>query len=246
MTALQRYNSPEIAETVIEQYAGPWAKEPELQTAAQNLLASRPAWALVLLHAVNAGKIAPRTIPLDIVRTIKRHSESEIAKLVEKHWGTVRAATADEKRAEMVRLAGILRIAGDGKQGKTVFANTCAKCHKLFGEGGAVGPELTGYERDNLRYWLENVVDPSASIRDEYLAFVVETKDGRTLTGIISAQDKATITLRLSDAQPLRLAREQIEELRASPISLMPEDVLKGLNEQQVRDLFAYLMSKKK
>ena len=147
----------------------------------------------------------------------------------------------------MERLVGLVKTGkGDDKAGKLVFTNTCAKCHKLFNDGATVGPDLTGYERDNLGYWVENIADPSASIRDEYLAFLVETKDGRSLTGIISAQDKATVTLKLGDGQNVRLAREQIEELRASPISLMPEDVLKELNDQQIRDLFAYLMSKPK
>ncbi len=247
LTALQRYDSPAISTAVLEQYTGPWANETDLQAAAQNLLASRPTWALALLQVVDSGKVAPRTIPLDVVRTIKHHADERIGMLVVKHWGKVRAATPDEKRAEMFRLAAALKPGrGDEKAGKLVFTNTCAKCHKLFGEGATIGPELTGYERDNIRYWLENIVDPSAVIRDEYLAFVIDTKDGRTLTGIIAAQDKVTVTLKLSDAQQVRLAREQIEELRASPISLMPEDVLKDLNDQQVRDLFAYLMSRPK
>ena len=103
-----------------------------------------------------------------------------------KHWGQVRLATGDEKRAEILRVAAVLKAgSGDTNAGKLVFTNTCAKCHKLFGDGASIGPELTGYERDNLRYWLENIVDPSASIRDEYLAFIVNTNDGRSLTGII-------------------------------------------------------------
>ena len=247
MTALQRYDSPAIAETVIDQYVGPWAHEAELQTAAQNLLASRPAWALAMLQTVDSGKMAPRKVSLDVVRNIKRFPDERIGKLVEKHWGKIRAATPAEKQKDMLRLAQILKLGGgDERSGKVAFTNTCAKCHKLFNEGAAVGPELTGYERDNIRYWIENIVDPSAQIRDEYLAFVVDTKDGRTLTGIIAAQDKVTVTLKLSDAQQVRLAREQIEELRASPISIMPEDVLKDLNDQQIRDLFAYLMSRPK
>jgi putative heme-binding domain-containing protein len=246
VTSLQRYDEPNLAANVLDLYSTSWKSLPDLQAAGQTMLASRPVWALDLLKAVDAGKIVPRTIPLDIVRTIKRHPGAEVAKLVEKHWGQVRAATAAEKQTEMLRVAAILKDGkGDDKAGKIVFANTCAKCHKLFGEGGAVGPELTGYERDNLRYWLDNIVDPSAVIRDEFLAFVVDTKDGRSLTGIIAAQDRATVTLKLPDGQSVRLAREQIEELRASPISLMPEDVLKPLSDQQVRDLFAYLTKKK-
>ena len=159
----------------------------------------------------------------------------------------MRAATPDEKRKAMSALADLVKPGkGDETAGKLVFTTTCGKCHKLFGEGAAVGPDLTGYERDNLGYWIENIVDPSASIRDDYLAFVVDTKDGRSLTGIIAAQDKATVTLKLPDGQTVRLAREQIEELRASPISLMPEEVLKDLKDQQIRDLFAFLISKPK
>jgi putative heme-binding domain-containing protein len=247
LTALQRYQEPTLADAVLELYLGSWQNAPDLRSAAQTLLSSRPAWALGLLQAVDAGRIPPRTIPLEIVRSIKRYNNETIAKLVEKHWGQVRPATSEEKQKEMLRLAGVLKDGkGNDTAGKLVFANTCAKCHKLFGEGASVGPELTGYERDNLRYWLDNIVDPSAIIRDEYLAFVVDTKDGRSLTGIIAAQDKATVTLKLADGQSVRLAREQIDELRASPISLMPEDVLKPLSEQQVRDLFAYLTSKTK
>ena len=128
--------------------------------------------------------------------------------------------------------------------GKTVFKNTCAKCHKLFGEGGEVGPDLTGYERTNAMYWMENIIDPSAVIREEYVTFIVQTTDGRTLQGIVAAQDKTTVTLRDQENRTARIARAKIEEMRASPISLMPEGQMKDLGDKQVRDLFAYLMSK--
>jgi putative heme-binding domain-containing protein len=242
LAALQRYDDPQIGEAVVNIY--PHLND-DLRSGAQALLASRPTWALEFLQAVDIGKIA-RNVPLEIVRTLKHYSDKQIVTLVEKLWGKVRPSTAAEKLAEMDRVGKVVASGkGDAAAGKLVFTNTCAKCHKLFGEGGQVGPELTGYERDNLRYWLENIIDPSASIRDEYVAFVVETKDGRSLTGIIVAQDKATVSLRQIDGTTIRLAREQIEDLAASPISLMPEDVLKDLKEQQLRDLFAYLMKKK-
>src|SRR5262249_1849706 len=194
------YDDPDLAAEVLRLYTAEWKPLPDLQAAAQTMLASRPPWALALLKSVDEGKIVPRTIPLDIVRTLKRHTGPEIDKLAEKHWGQVRAATPAEKQQEMLRLAEVLKGGkGDDKAGKVVFTNTCSKCHKLFGEGGAVGPELTGYERDNLRYWLDNIVDPSAVIRDEFLAFVVDTKDGRSLTRIIAAPDTATVTLKLPD-----------------------------------------------
>jgi putative heme-binding domain-containing protein len=244
LAALQRYDDPNIAMVVLDSYSKRF--NDDHRAGAIALLASRPTFAVPFLIDIDNGKISARSIPIEIVRTLKRYSDKNIVALVEKHWGKVQPSTAAEKLAEMDRVGKVvIGGKGDAAAGKVVFTNTCAKCHKLFGEGGQVGPELTGYERDNLRYWLENIIDPSASIRDEYVAFVVETKDGRSLTGIIVAQDKATVSLRQNDGTTIRLAREQIEDLAASPISLMPEDVLKELKDQQLRDLFAYLMKKK-
>src|SRR5205085_4156072 len=99
---------------------------------------------------------------------------------------------------------------GDGAKGKEVYTQSCAKCHKLFGEGGVVGPDLTGYERDSLLFWVENIVDPSAAIREEYTTTVVETRDGRVLTGILAEQDRRSILLRDPEGKEVRLARENI------------------------------------
>lgn len=243
--ALTRYDEPRIAQTVLELYDR-LTDANGLRPAAQTLLTSRPAWALLLLERIDAGRIEPRSLPLDAVRKLQGFKDDRIAKLVTKHWGKIREATPAQKRAEMERLAAVMKAGtGDATAGKALFTNICGKCHKLFGEGASVGPELTGYERDNLGYWLENVVDPSAVIRDEFMAFNVETTDGRTFLGLIAGQDKATVTLKLLDGQTVRLAREQIEDLRASPQSLMPDDVLKDFKDAQVRDLFAYLMKKK-
>lgn len=245
LTALQRHADPGLADDVLQLVLGPWRAHDELRSAAFTMLAGRPAWALALLQAVEDGRIAPRLIPLDVLRLLQRYDQPEMARRIEKHWGRIRATSPVEKQQEMQRIASMLKNnSGNETHGKIVFTQTCAKCHKLFGEGGNIGPELTGYERDNLRYWLENIVDPNAMIRDEYQTTLVETSDGRSLSGIIAAQDQATLTLRLSDGQTVRLAREEIDELRASPVSLMPEDLLKNLTEQQIRDLFAYLMKK--
>jgi putative heme-binding domain-containing protein len=243
--ALQRYNDPTIVKTVLELYPSALPEADGVRSAALNLLASRPAWSLEFLRAVDGGKVSPSLVPLEVVRKMQLYREEEIVRLLGKHWGKVRASTPVEKQKEMARVIKLLKAGkGETAAGKQVFTNTCAKCHKLFGEGGEVGPELTGYERDSAVYWLENIVDPSAAIREEYTTFIVQTTDGRTLTGIVAAQDKATVTLRDPEARTTRIAREKIEDMRASPVSLMPEGQLAALGEQQVRDLFAYLMSK--
>jgi putative membrane-bound dehydrogenase-like protein len=243
--ALQRYGNPKVGKTVMELYPAKLPEQDGVRSAALNLLASRPAWSLLLLEAVDKGKISPRAVPLPVVQQMHLHRHKEVARLVGKHWGRVRAGTPQEKKKEMARVLKLLR-AGKGhvKAGKVVYTNTCAKCHKLFGEGGEVGPDLTGYERDNTLYWLENIVDPSAVIREEYVTFIIQTTDGRTLTGIVAGQDKRTVSLRDQEGRLTRLSRDKIEDMRASPVSIMPEGQLSALKDQQVRDLFAYLKSK--
>jgi putative membrane-bound dehydrogenase-like protein len=245
LASLQRYNDASIAARVLELYPQGFPDKESLRDAALGLLTSRPAFARQFLAAVDTQKIAPRSVPLDVVRKLLLFADKEIVAKVEKHWGKVKASTSEEKQQEMLRLGSLLKAGkGDAKAGKLVFGNTCGKCHKLFGEGATVGPELTGYERDNLLYWLENIVDPSAQIREEYTTFIIDTTDGRLLTGLIAEQNKNSVTLKTQEGQLIRLPRERIDDLRASPISIMPEDQLKKLSETEVRDLFAYLMSK--
>jgi putative heme-binding domain-containing protein len=119
----------------------------------------------------------------------------------------------------------------------------CGKCHTLFGEGGQVGPDLTPYQRGDLDRLLLNVVNPSAEIREGFEGYIVETKTGRVVTGFLADQDNRVVVLRGVDGQSLVIPRSEIEDMRRSDRSVMPEETLKDLTEQQVRDLFAYLRS---
>jgi putative heme-binding domain-containing protein len=245
LAALQRYDDPAIGKAVLALTPAGLPERTGVRGAAFHLLASRPGWALELVRAVDGGTIRPSAVPTDVVRKVNLHKNEQLAKLVRKHWGRLSPATSLEKQQEMLRLVKLVRGGkGDAGRGRAVYEHTCAKCHKLFGEGGGVGPDLTGYERDNLLFWVENIVDPSATIREEYTTTVVETKDGRVLTGILTAQDKRTVLLRDPEGKETRLARDDIEAMRASPVSIMPEGQMGTLTELQIRDLFAYVMGK--
>jgi putative heme-binding domain-containing protein len=245
LAALARYPSKKTGEVVLDLFPAKLPEADGVRAAAYNLLASRPAWAKQLLGRIDAGKIDPRSVPQEVVQKLALHKDAEVARLVRKHYGAVRGSTPQQKQREILRVAKLLKAGkGDARAGKTVYADTCAKCHKLFGAGGDVGPDLTGYERSNAMYWMENIVDPSAAIREEYMTFIVQTTDGRTLSGVVAGQDKTTVTLKDQEGRTAKIDRARIEDMRASPVSLMPEDQLKALKDQQVRDLFAYLMSK--
>ena len=127
------------------------------------------------------------------------------------------------------------------RNGREHFTKKCATCHKLFGEGKQIGPPLDTYDRSNLKFWLPAIVEPSLEIREGFESYAAHTVDGRTITGMLAAQDKKSVTIRTADDQQIVLSRNDLEDLQAIKTSLMPDDTLKELTDEQVRDLFAYL-----
>lgn len=244
LEALMNFDAPHIGATVMRLYHGPLPDEQGVRQTAQKLLVSRPAWAVLLLQQIDDGLIAKSSLGGDLVQTLSLQSDPAVQKLVAKHWGKIRATPA-EKQEQIKKLFGLVKSGGgNAAAGHAIFTKKCGVCHTLFGEGGKTGPDLTGYERTNLDFLATAVADPSAAIREEFTSFAVVTSDGRTLTGLIDGQDKRTVTLRGADNRTVLLNRDDIEELQALPISLMPENQLNDLPEQGVRDLFAYLMSR--
>ena len=103
-------------------------------------------------------------------------------------------------------------------------------------------PDLTGYERSNLGPFLMNVVDPNADIREGYTLQRIVTTDGRILEGRIVAQQGDVTTLQPLSGSQFSISAKQIREIKALPVSVMPERILDPLSEQEVKDLFAYIM----
>jgi len=139
--------------------------------------------------------------------------------------------------------ATVRRGSGDPYNGKKVFQAACASCHRLFAAGGSVGPDLTPFRRDDLDALLLAIVNPGAEIREGYENMLVEMRDERSLSGFIVRQDDRVVVLKGLDAQEAVLPRSEILELRPAGMSLMPEGLLEGLEDQALRDLFAYLRS---
>src|SRR5205085_2472520 len=129
----------------------------------------------------------------------------------------------------------------DKSRGRVVFNSACGACHTLYGEGGKVGPDLTGGGRDNLDYLLENIIDPSAVVAADFRMSIIDLKDGRVLNALIIAKTDHTLTLRTM-TETLTVDRDEIAGVHESKLSLMPEGLLEALLPEQGRDLIAYLM----
>jgi putative heme-binding domain-containing protein len=241
LAALQRYDAPNIGERVLQVYRN---LSPEAQAAAWTLLASRVSWSLALVHAVEGGQIKPEAVPLNVVRKIKLLKNEPLQRRVEKIWSRTGSPTTAEMENRIKHLAGVIRGGmGDPYNGRTLFEQSCAVCHTLFTQGGRVGPDLSTYKRDDLENMLLSIVNPSAEVREGYENLLIEMKDERSLNGFLVEQDNQVMVLRGLDGQNITLDRKEIKETRAAGLSLMPEGLLDSLNDQQVRDLFAYLRS---
>jgi putative membrane-bound dehydrogenase-like protein len=213
-----------------------------LKPAAQNLLSSRAAWSMAFLELIESGAVDRASVTADAVARLRQHADESVAILTAKLFPQPVASLRPDTRAAVAKFQAIL-IGGRGNPyaGEPIFAQRCASCHQLFHKGGSTGPNLTPYQRDDLGTMLPSILDPSAEIREGFVNYLVETKDGRALSGFLADQDAHVVTLRGSDGQDVALRRDQISEMNPTTTSLMPEGLLEGLTEQQVRDFFAYL-----
>ena len=209
-------------------------------------LASRGSFAKTLVGALVDGKFAAKELPADIVRQLRNYQQPEINAALDKHWGSARESSADiQKQTE--RYKAMLTAANAPKpdlaKGRAVFAKTCGQCHTLYGVGGKVGPELTGSNRADLDYLLHNILDPNAEIPNDYRTWNLDTKDDRSIAGVMARQDATTVTL-VTPNETVTIARTDIARLKQSELSMMPEGLLQALPEEEVRNLIAYLRGK--
>ena len=212
--------------------------------AAVSVLASRPGWAMALMRAVESGGVPLQAVPLDVARRLKALPGEEARRLTGLLWPSLKQATTAEMEKEVGRLVEVVNAAtGNPYPGKKLFVETCGGCHRLFARGGEVGPDLTTYQRTDLANLVLNIVNPGAEVREGYEAFVAETKDGRSLAGFVVEKDAQRVVLRTSDGPAVALATSELASMEPMGGSLMPEGLLAGLTDQQVRDLFAYLRS---
>ncbi|QDU39278.1 Cytochrome c [Maioricimonas rarisocia] len=208
-------------------------------------LVSRPAFAPVLLDAVASGRIPAEAVPTFQVRQMLTFGDAGLTARIEELFPDItRRSQKALSRISQLRemLTDTTLAAGDRSHGRKLFQDQCAKCHRLFGTGGTTAPDLTGAQRTNLNYLLENIVDPSATVSKNYRMSVVLLEDGRVLNGVVTNETDRTITLQ-TPQEAMVLPLETIEERRQTDLSLMPEGQLDRLGDDDVRDLFSYLMS---
>lgn len=243
ITVLANFDEPRIAAGLIAAFYGQISREHGLRAAACRTLASRAVWADRLLEEVIQWRVRVPEVPDDVIQRLRTYDDPKFVARVEQAFGKAVTVSATDKVAEIKRLTGLIsQASGDAEAGKKHFTAKCGTCHKLFGEGKTIGPPLDGYERGSLKFWLPAIIEPSLEIREGYQSYLALTDDGRVVTGMMDAQDPQTVTIRTADDQKVVLVREELEQFKPIKTSLMPEQVFKDMSDQQIVDLFEYIM----
>ena len=234
LAALAGFSDADIPGKVLGAMGGWPASD---RDAAFELLSSRESWALAL---VRSGVEVPAPV-LDRMAVFKNAGlDAEIAPRLRK----LSSKGGSGVEGELARVKRILAAAeGVPKRGEATYSLRCATCHTLFAKGGRVGPDLTSYQRGDLDMLLLAVIAPGAEIREGFETTVIQTRDGSVFTGFISDQDAKVIVLRDVAGQVRTVARERIASETPLGTSLMPPGLLDGLDDQALRDFFAYLRS---
>lgn len=215
-----------------------------LRSAIRDLILGQADSTRLWLEAVERGEIPASVTSPEQIRRVAAFQDPALDAIVVRHWGRLQAATAEEKLAEVRRLNNDLRAAsGDPAAGRMLFLKHCAICHQLAGEGRKIGPDLTTANRQDRDFLLVSLVDPSGTVRREYVSVTIQTKTGQVLNGLVISRTDDALTVADARGEFTSVAMSDIEEYSDAEVSLMPENLHRQFSPQQLRDLFAWLQT---
>jgi putative heme-binding domain-containing protein len=232
--SLAPFNDPGVAATLIANWRN---YDPVVRKKALEALLNQRGKISVLLHAIENHQLEVNAIDAAGRARLLQYPDPSVADTARRLFQT---NTGD--RAKVVQTyRDVLTMAGNLVHGKQVFEQTCGKCHLPRKKGGRVGPDLSGISSKTKEELLTSILNPSYAIEPQFTNYMVTTKDGRIHDGIISNETPGTITLRGGSEEDETLLRQNIAEMHASTISLMPDDLEKSLSRQDLADVISYL-----
>ena len=244
ITALAGFDHPDTAKQLLQKMGG--FKDGN-RGLAIDTMASRESYSLDLTKAIEEGRIDARELTASQVRQMTAFGNAHIKSVLESKWGVIQE-TPEARVAAIKKWQAVLTpetiAKADRDNGAALFKKSCAACHKLYGEGKAIAPDLTGANRSNLEYLLMNIVDPSSVVPKQFTTSVIALNDGRVITGVVVSETEQTLVVQ-TDKEQLTIARADVDETKNTGKSLMPDGMLDSLSEDQVRDLFGFMMPKK-
>jgi len=220
LDVLGRTKSNEVSSAII----GGWSRyTPAAQAQALAVLLRRPEWTAALLDALEQDRVPPGSLSVEMETRLSQHPDAKLRERAAALLARAGRLSNTDRQQILDEFLPLADRRGDAAAGKQVFEKNCGKCHRHGGQGGAVGPDLTGVAARKRRDILTEVLDPNRSVEGNYSQYTVATTDGRVLTGLLAAETKTTIELLDAEAKRQVILREDIDELVGSKRSLMPE-----------------------
>jgi putative heme-binding domain-containing protein len=236
INALAKFADPAVAATIIGAWPG---FSPRLRGEAAEAIFSRGEWLAAFLQAAASGRVSLADLDPARLKLLEQHADPAVraaaAPLLSKIKLGRRQDVVDTYRPAIA-------AQGDRSRGREIFQKTCAACHRLEGVGHEIGPNLASFRNRGAEALLVNILDPNREANPQYVNYVLITRDGRSMTGIVAAETATSVTLRRGEDATDTVAREDIEELRASGLSIMPEGLEKEIDQRAMADLLAYLL----
>ncbi|MEM6470709.1 MAG: PVC-type heme-binding CxxCH protein [Planctomycetota bacterium] len=240
---LSQFDDREVGKTLAKMYRRFHTSD---RPAVIEILVSRKSFAFELLERLDVNDGIPASdLNAFHARQILNYGDEELSEALTQSWGALRDSP-EERRQLITQLKSRLtpeHLAGANLAvGRKLFQKTCSQCHQLFGEGENIGPGLTGAQRSSLDYLLENILDPSAVVGKDHRMSIVLLDDGRVFNGLIISENDRTMEIQ-TQTRKERLAVDEIEQVKKTTLSPMPDGLLNQLSDEEVRDLIGYLMS---
>ena len=235
LEALGACREPAVADMLIEA----WSKvTPILRDKAASLLLSRTDRIAKLLDAIEAKKILPSQLSAATKATLGRQKTPALAERIAKLIGD---GGSSNRKEVITRYEPVLSMTGDSTRGAKIYETLCMVCHRHLDRGNDVGPNLGTIKAWTAEQILTNVLDPNREVSPNFALYIVETNDGRTLSGLITSETAGNLTLKRADGGTDTVLRSEIKSLTSPGISLMPEGLEAAITPQQMADLIAYL-----
>jgi putative membrane-bound dehydrogenase-like protein len=238
LSALEQLDRGQLADEILARWN---AFTPKLRETAAAIMVKRPARALALLEAVRAKTIKPADLSGSQLAALRQSSDKSVKQLAAK----LLAAPTGRRDDVIKAFQGALDLNGDAKHGHEIYFAKCSSCHRLAGEGNALGPDLETVKNAGREKLLTNILDPNREVAPNYTAYIVETTDGDSQVGIIAAENAAGVTLRMAYGMETTLPRETIKSMRSAGLSMMPEGLEEGAKPQDLADVIEYVITAK-
>src|SRR6185369_10893246 len=243
VSALGKSESPAVGNALSDQLP---KLTPAVRQSALTVLLSRNEWTAALVNALQQGKLQLADLSLDQKQALANHPDRQLANRARRLLEAGGSLPNPDRQKVLDELLPLTHQTGDASAGKLVFKNQCAKCHTHSGEGTKIGPDLTGMAVHPKQELLVHLIDPSRSVEGNYRVFTVLKADGQTINGLLASETKTAIEVIDTEAKRHVVLREDIENLQASPKSLMPEGFEKQVKPQEITDLLEFLTQRGK